>query len=179
MTNDPGLEAFRRYAGSLQQELGGLFTAETVRGWAVGNPDRENFLANTILGTIRWSKSVGKPVTPALADGFIVTHVGTRLEVDQGPDGQPINLSHPVTLDPPILLDGNEDDDHYLVGFTDKVLGYLDENIKVALAPGQWQGGEPFAGTRQVQPLQAPTGPKEGRPVFLVFDVVIVPHFGT
>jgi hypothetical protein len=178
MTNDPGREAFSRYAGSLQQELGGLFTAETVRGWAVGNPDRENFLANTILGTIRWSKSVGRPVTPALADGFIVTHVGTKLELDQGPDGLPVNRSHTVTLDPPILFDGNEDDDHYLVGFTDKVLGYTDENIQVALASGQWQGGELF-GTRQVQPPQAATGPPEGRPVFLVFEVVIVPHFGT
>ncbi len=178
--------------------VGGLFTDERLQEWAGDSAERRNFLADTILGTIRLPRRRpprarraqfaglrrrqsgrrrwGGPRAPRLHEGFVVEHAYCHVEIEQGPGG-PVTHRDWKNLDPPALWDGTEDAGRSYVGFFDAVTGSLDEKIVVRLADRDWEEGEPFSGTRRVEPSELTVGEPTGRPVRLSFTVVAEPHF--
>jgi hypothetical protein len=176
MTEDPRFQEFGSHGVSLRDELGGIFTDERLQEWAGDSAERRNFLADTILGTISWEKTLGKPAATHLHEGFVVDHAYSQVEIEEGPEG-PVTHKDWKNLDPPALWDGMEDAERYYVGFFDAVTGSLDEKIVVRLADRDWEEGEPFSGTRRVEPSELPVGEPTGRPVRLSFTVVAEPHF--
>jgi hypothetical protein len=176
MTDNPRFHEFGPDGASLRDELGGVFTDERLREWAGDSAERREFLADKILGTISWEKSLGRPASTDLYEGFVVEHAYLHVEIDQGPEG-PVRQESWRQLDPPALWDGAEDAERYYVGFFDFVTGSFKETIAVRLADRGWEGGTPFSGTRRVDPPDLEVGKPSGRPVLLSFAVIAKPHF--
>jgi hypothetical protein len=71
----------------------------------------------TIWGTIRWSRSLGWPIAPRMADGFSVwfQHVEVG-DPGVGP-GRPKTKNELVRCTDPLLWDGPHDDENFRVSF--------------------------------------------------------------
>jgi|SRR5215207_1605713 len=172
MTDDPRLQAFGSQAGSLRDELGGDFTDERLQDWIGDIAERREFLADMILGTITWSKGLGRPTTPCRFEAFEVFHdfhVPPSRPGDE-PDTWDWNLP-----DRPVLFDAEGDQEHYSVGFFARLRGARSERISVRLRneiPWQEQAGN-LPGFRHVDPpFLTLSGFPSGKPVPAHFEVV-------
>jgi hypothetical protein len=67
MSEDPRFRAFDSQGASLRDELGGVFSDEPLREGVGDSDERRSFLADKILGTISWDKSLGRPATSSLS----------------------------------------------------------------------------------------------------------------
>lgn len=95
--------------------LKGLDVAR-LEDW-IGDSDlRQELLKNTVFGRIRWSKSLGAPISPTLNQGFTILHWNTTINVSYGPDGA-VETSNTTLQAEPFKWDAQEDTDHYSVGF--------------------------------------------------------------
>ena len=79
--------------------------------------DRTKFMTDTIWGTIRWKKSLGRSLGPTLASGFRVEQWYLEMNWAVGADGTPKNLSKWVQASEPSVWDMLDDDDHHQVGY--------------------------------------------------------------
>ena len=118
-------------------------------------PGRER-LANTVWGTIRWSRQLGCPGTPTLAAGFVIMHIVDRTEhMLKGNAEIPFVVREPQP--PPILWDGTGTGAEHAVHFFSHAAGARPANARSPrdenaneftpeLAPGiAWAGRSPFA----------------------------------
>lgn len=173
MTEDAHIGAFHPHVISLRDQLGWVFTYDTIQSWIRAGEGRGDFLGDTIFGTVRWSRELGRPATPSLADGFELKHIAYTLEIEPGTYDKIYKL---ISV-PPLEAWGLEADDYYIVGFASKIIGGFFEAIEVTLANRPWDVIRPYPGTRLIEPSSQSTGLPDGRPVFLEWEVSIVPYF--
>jgi hypothetical protein len=176
MADDPRFEAFGRHGSSIRDELGVIFDDARFEDWVSGAAERRIIFADKIIGSISWSKELGRPQTGALSDGFVVEHWWWNPEVELGPTGEPSKPKGWTLLEPPFVWDGPEDETRYQVGLFDDVGGLIDEKIVARLAEHPWEGGGLFSGPRRVEPSEIAIGQPTGNPVRVSFSVVSVPH---
>jgi hypothetical protein len=155
-------------------ELGGAFTGRRLVDWARGNPERSAFLGHSVLGSIAWSRALGKPETPTLWEAFEVVHLfcnPAERDCKQPDDWQ--------GADPPEGGDGRPDGERYWVFFVCKVKELFPNKVTVALRDVRWSSAGPFAASR---PVVAPdeqqfSPPGDGGAVILEFTLVAPIHF--
>jgi hypothetical protein len=75
---DPETRA-REFGNFRDEVLKGPITAKGVEKWIGNAIDRQRLLAGVVFGVIRWPKSLGRPLTPNLADAFGLEHVRENL----------------------------------------------------------------------------------------------------
>src|SRR6266576_6851144 len=69
-------------SGSFSQErieavrdlLDAPITVERLHAWVEGSDARTNFLAGAVWGHITWDRTLGRPDSPTLAEGFVIEH---------------------------------------------------------------------------------------------------------
>ena len=106
----------------------------------------------TVWGTIRWRRTVGRPATAAMKDGFIIVHEYC-LCLDVGVESEHI-IGGWVPASTPQVWDGPDDAETHCVSFKLRGVTKWTNRIGVALIPGiDWQ------------PADAPWLPKRGRAV--------------
>jgi hypothetical protein len=109
---------------SLQKTVMRPINRTVLDGWLNGSSERLNFLRDSVWGSIRWSRSIGRSTGATLAAGFSlrlqsynVAYVGTS-------DG-PVQQTTWVDLPSPSLWDAASDDDAtYVVNY----FGYYAQN---------------------------------------------------
>ena len=103
----------------LQAELVRPPTKEWLRSWTAKAADlRAPLLKDTIWGTIRWKKSIGRSLGPTLASGFQVEHWYLAMNWGERGDGSVKDLSKWVqSAEPPSLWDLPDDGDYHQVGY--------------------------------------------------------------
>jgi hypothetical protein len=106
----------------------------------------EQALGCTAWGTIRWSRTLGYPLAPRMADAFSVRF--QYLVIKDGgvdPSGVVINKSEWEAAPPPLTWDGPHDEEHFRVSFLH--IGFMPwlRQIIVEMIPGiQWQDTAPW-----------------------------------
>ncbi len=105
---------------TLQQDLlNGLKISDLDR-WIGDSDERQMVLRNMIFGRIRWPKSVGRPQSAALNQGFTILHWNTAFQIgDEG--GVIVETTNTTLLPEPFKFDEPDDSDHYSVGFSAQV----------------------------------------------------------
>ena len=102
-------------------------------GWVGGSSPRAELVADTIWGTIRWAKSLGRPTSPTLAQAFVIEHVHHQVETDYTPGKTGF-----VDLFPPhtglTKWDGPEDETFFRVSFVSEGLEGQQTRISVRFA---------------------------------------------
>jgi hypothetical protein len=113
--------------------LGPAVTKEGLDRWAKGTDIRAGILKDTIWGTIRWRKSIGRPLVAALADAFVIEHRSwqEKLNIVNGV-GRWERLMIPHSE--PSKWDGRESDEFYQVNFMGSSTQY-ETRIRVDFAP--------------------------------------------
>lgn len=96
------------------QQMGSL-TQKAVQKWIGGAIARQRLLAGVVFGHIRWPKSLGRPLTPNLGDGFEFLHQRLNLNGAVGPSG-PMDTSTLQTMPVPFVHDASTADE-YRVAF--------------------------------------------------------------
>lgn len=112
---DPAVRV--REAGSFRDEVltNGPPTAKGVEKWIGSAIDRQRLLAKAVFGAIRWPKTLGRPLTPNLVDGFEFLHQRENVNGVVGANG-PIKANKLETMPAPFVYDASTADD-YRVAF--------------------------------------------------------------
>ncbi len=108
--------AAERELETLHTVLLSPITTERLVSWTSGSVIRADILANTIWGTIRWRKTLGRPTVPVLASAFVIEHRSWQEElniVNGVGHWERITVPHGE----PSKWDGPEDDEFYRVSF--------------------------------------------------------------
>jgi hypothetical protein len=119
---------------TLDTVLLGPITTERLTSWTATSVIRADILANTIWGTIRWRKTLGRPTLPVLASAFVIEHRSWQQElniVNGVGRYERITVPHGE----PSKWDGPEDDEFYRVSFL-SASTQLETRIRVDFAPG-------------------------------------------
>jgi len=91
-----------------------------LRHWATDEPEREAFLASTAWASVRWLKSLGKPLGPSLWSGFIIHHQ-VLSDFNVLHNGEPATQHGTLDLPTPSDWDVPEDETHYRFRFFARV----------------------------------------------------------
>jgi hypothetical protein len=165
---------------SLRSVLGRPVTRESLSHWIEGSAIRQEFLADTLWGAIRWRKSIGRPLVPTLATAFIIEHVSWQCVHTYHPEGGPQYVDVLYPHREPSKWDGPDDDDYHRVSFmTQTVQGK--NRIKVDFAANVgWQHGIERQiterGYRDIDPPARDFNKSERGYVVEPFEVVIRPY---
>jgi hypothetical protein len=111
-----------RELASFQTVLGLPITGEQLDHWFKDGMVRRdllsNIFSNTVWGTIRWRKSMGRPLAPTLASAFVIEHISWQSEtIGITPTGEPKYTDLVVPHPEPSKWDGPGDEDYYRVSF--------------------------------------------------------------
>ena len=102
-------------------------------GWVGGSSPRAELVADTIWGTIRWAKSLGRPTSATLAEAFVIEHVHHQVTKKFVRGGVKF-----VDLFPPHLgltkWDGPEDETFFRVSFVSEALEGQQTRVRVRFA---------------------------------------------
>jgi hypothetical protein len=79
--------------------------------------DFSTIFSNTIWGTIRWKKAIGRPLAPTLASAFVIEHIHWDTVMDVTPDGRVKYVDILAPHKEPSKWDGPDDADYYRVSF--------------------------------------------------------------
>ena len=140
------------HADSLRAELGGDFNDQRIAAWIGGFQERSAFLTQKTLGAIVWSKQLGRPDSPALADGFVVAPTYDNKEAAQTPEGSLRTTGWIPVPDSPEVWDGPGDEAHYRVEFLARNIGGTRNAVTVTLSSVAWRDEAPGLGYRVVVP---------------------------
>ncbi len=112
---DPATRA--RELGSFRDEVSkrGPITEKVIAKWIGDAIDRQRLLAGVAFGMIRWPRSLGRPLTPNLADAFELEHYRKNLNGAFGPEGG-FDTSKFEKMPTPFAYDASTDDE-YRVAF--------------------------------------------------------------
>jgi hypothetical protein len=126
-------------------------TRDRVRGWLDERvADRKAAFGNTLWGTIRWDKSLGRPSTPRLADAFRFHHAYLWIEA-AATQGEPISEKDWYPLPPPRAWDGPHDEQSYRVSVLVRAMPGLANRFWPEMRTDvEWEPKFPaWAGTRR------------------------------
>jgi hypothetical protein len=76
-----------------------------------------DLFAGTVWGHIVWTKNVGRPLSPRMADAFVIVHKYQLIEGIVNPDGSATNIGGWIDAATPSVWDGPDDEEHYRVSF--------------------------------------------------------------
>lgn len=79
--------------------------------------DFSTLFANTVWGSIRWKKSIGRPLVPTLASAFVIEHIHWDTVMVGTPDGRIKAVDLVAPHKEPSKWDGPDDADYYRVSF--------------------------------------------------------------
>jgi hypothetical protein len=167
---------------SLQIELNKPepITRLRLNEWASTSADRHALLRGAVWGGIRWSKTLGKPKRPSIADGFTIVHEFKRIEfVDLG-GGNYRDDSKYIVQAVPSVWDATKNPDEYRVGFFFIAGGggINPNRLTVKLATVPWQNVSLILpGYRKLSPVgYSPFGNLGEWVVLPDFEVLHVPY---
>ena len=154
-------------------------TANRLDQWISNDPVRRDLLSDTVWGSIRWRKSMGRPITPTLASAFDIEHIHWQTIVWLTPEGfrhVDIETKHRE----PTKWDVPDNSEYYRVTFMTYQGGSLASGpvnrIRVSFAPGvAWERRiQVTTGYRSITPLGILFSAKAGERIVLEpFSVVI------
>jgi hypothetical protein len=105
-----------RELASFQSVLDLPIVEERLDGWLEDSAIRKMMFANTVWGTIRWPKSLGRPLSHTLASAFVIDHV----HWDSIPEFYDGGIKYIQLLAPhpePSKWDGPDDENFHRVSF--------------------------------------------------------------
>jgi hypothetical protein len=113
--------------------LGPTVTKEGLRAWAKESVIRADILEGTLWGSIRWRKTLGRPLVSTLASAFVIEHLSWKevLDINNGV-GRWIRLTVPHPE--PSKWDAAGNDEFYQVNFMASSPS-LETRIRVDFAP--------------------------------------------
>jgi len=79
--------------------------------------DFSTLFSKTVWGSIRWKKSIGRPVAPTLASAFVIEHIHWDTVLVGTPDGRIKYVDLVAPHKEPSKWDGPDDGDYYRVSF--------------------------------------------------------------
>jgi hypothetical protein len=174
-------ESRMRELASLQLELRkpDPITPARLKDWVSVSADRSALLRGGVWGGIHWPKAFGRPLTPSITDGFIITHEFWGKELaDAGGDQYP-DLSKYKVQDPPSVWDATKTPDQYRVGFFffAGLGGIFPNKLTVRLAPVPWEKVHVRSGMRRLDPMDySPFGSLGAPMVIPDFEVQHIPY---
>lgn len=170
----PDPAQFVRELASFQTELTRPITGKLLDVWIAGIETREFLLAGTVWGTIRWRKSLGRPLLSPMSGAFEIRHGFWQEKTDYVEGGyKTVEIYAPLA--PPSKWDGPDDDDYHRVSFTAEAKAGDEQLIAVAFAAGvPWQPTKPFqrASHRVIDPPQRGFHHDGRRTVLEPFNVI-------
>ena len=115
----------------------------------------------TAWGVIRWSRAIGRPVTPTLAAGFGIVHE-YDFSFEVGPPEDRRRIGGWIDAGQPQVWDGPEDDDVYTVNFMLRGIRKWTNRVVIGSGGVQWQpADEPWMTQRHryvTYPASCPNG---------------------
>jgi hypothetical protein len=112
-------------------------STESFEKWIRAGTDRTSFFTDTLWGTIRWRKSIGRSLGPTLASGFRIEHWYEFLNWKIGPGGEPINISEWIELPTPSSWDLAEEGGEYRVNYLSRIVRGFPNVVKITFAEHQ------------------------------------------
>jgi len=113
-----------------------VVTAGLLDKWiaaGIHEEDRGASLADTVWGTIRWDKRLGRPMTATLAEGFVIRHTYIQQEwVMVGP-GLAKKYELVAPQPEPSKWDGPADADFYQITFLAQAKGRIWEANRISV----------------------------------------------
>ena len=153
-------------------------TKSSLDVWAGGNGVREGLLANTLWGTIRWAKSLGKPLSPTLAEAFKIEHAHHQWIVQPRP-GHPRFIDLLAPHPEPFKWDGPEDESFFRVSFMAEAFEGQETRIRVRFADHiGWEARVHVQGRSylDIEPTERRFAKPKTRLVLEPFEVVARPY---
>jgi hypothetical protein len=127
---------------------------QRMHRWLNEAPEHAAALEGKIIGTITWSRDVGRPDEPSLADGFWINHHFEAEEETAGPEGTPAPATTERDESPSQVWE-RETADEYIVGFLCDFGSRLGKHtITVKLTDVGWRNTSLHFGARTVVPRQ-------------------------
>jgi hypothetical protein len=133
----PSVDRSTRELKSFGRELIHPPSTERFQKWIAAGADRTSFFTDTLWGSIRWRKSIGRSLGPTLASGFKIEHWCQYLNWKVGPDGVPINISKWVELPTPSSWDLAEEGGEYRVNYVSHIVRGFPNVVRIAFAADQ------------------------------------------
>jgi hypothetical protein len=152
------METRVRELASLQTELNKhkAITQRALSEWALESDDRSVLLWGGVWGGIRWSKGLGRPLTPSIMDGFTIVHEWFKHKFVDAGGGGLVETGKFLVQPPPSVWDATTADEYRVGFFFFAGLGGLNPNkLTVKLAPVPWEKVRQMhvrAGYRQLDP---------------------------
>lgn len=133
------LEARDETIGSFHDLIKTSFDPRDVEKWVAASQIRQNLFDDMAVGQIRWPRSLGRPDTASLSDGFAIK---TKTWVDIwhiGLDGSIVqDLLGWTPSAPPELRDGLSEPDHYSVRYLIHAAADRDNQVEVQFSDTAW-----------------------------------------
>ncbi|HYK42452.1 MAG TPA: hypothetical protein VE007_08685 [Thermoanaerobaculia bacterium] len=113
-----GSARFDRLLAGLSTEVLQPPTMKGLKSWvSEAARDRTLFITDTVWGTIRWKKWVGRSLGPTLASGFLVEHFFHEIRGNDLGGGVVQDTSRWVKGPAPSVWDMPDDAEHHQVGY--------------------------------------------------------------
>jgi hypothetical protein len=136
LTLDPEIRA--RELASLSDMLAKPVTKNRFDKWVGVSIERTSFLADMVWGTIEWRKSLGKPLAPTMAAGFVITHRYLTIEFYDRGGGIYDEVQRWRDVSGVVVRDGPDDDSLHRVTFFSWAPFFWVNRIEVAFAGLAW-----------------------------------------
>ena len=143
----PDLEARDEAIGTFRDLVKSSFDPRHVEKWVSASPIRQNLFDDMAVGQIRWPRSLGRPDTANLFDGFVFR---TKFWVDIWHIGLGGSIIHDLRGwepgVPPNLRDTASDPDHYSVQYLFQTVSgndvdqETDNEIEIQFSDALWYG---------------------------------------
>ncbi|HEX5707519.1 MAG TPA: hypothetical protein VFX96_09500 [Pyrinomonadaceae bacterium] len=155
---DVDLETEARVRADFGELIRKPFRPERLEEFAGVSRRRAEIVQKAVWGQIRWSKSIGRPSSPHLADGFRIEHrfhVFDEVITEDGEDDFNVDF---WLLNPYLLSKWDlEDDDNFYVAFRSVLIPDNDNKVEVRFAdnvPWKRTPGSTGRGIRLIGPTE-------------------------
>lgn len=110
-----------------------------LRSWMTVSAARKAFFSGLTFGTIRWPKSIGRPSSSTLAEGFVVQHHSYFSFWYRDLNGQIVEVEGWLPGLTVTVWDGTDDADHYRVNYLFNAAQHKPNRVAVKFSNIGWQ----------------------------------------
>lgn len=131
----------QRELASLAGTFAHPFTQASIDRWAAVSAERNNVLKDCFWGTIRWPRSLGRPASANLADGFSLRLQFQYADYVAGQSGDEPKDQGWRDLPTPTMWEAEDDQDHYRLIYAGFYIPYnlhVDKNKLDVTIVGKW-----------------------------------------
>jgi len=165
---DPGLR--QRELASLVGTLAHPFTQASMDRWVDASAVRNDLFQDCFWGTIRWPRSLGRPTSANLTDGFLLRLQFQYAAYEAGQtDDEPSDQGW-RDLPTPTMWEAEDDDEHYRLiysGFYIPLRLQVDKNKLDVTVVGKWTNPTLLPRYLLPNPLGHVFSSVDGRPIVL------------